>query len=360
MSLSGKDTLENRLEHIVIKYDNRPDTNDVQFALTSPSHNWSWQWSSPTEPKQYFIASTTKLYVTALIMQLRAESKVDIDQPAVNYLPQGVMDGIHIYKGMDYGYKITVRGLLSHTSGIADYFEQKQFDGSTTFDKFMVEDFAWSFEDVISISKNNMAPRFAPSTPGKAFYSDTNYQLLGKVIEFVTGQAYEAALQQRILDPLQLRDTYPYTMATLEHHNNISAMLYGKEKMHIPKAMASVRADGGIVSTTEDGLVFLQAFMTGKLFPKNYLVEMQAQWNAIFSPMDYGMGLMRYDLPRYYTIFVKVPAMVGHSGASGAVLYYQPELDLYISGTVNQIKNRSLPYRVMTQLLMTIQNEWKN
>ncbi len=87
---------------------------------------------------------------------------------------------------------------------------------------------------------------------------------------------------------------------------------------------------------------------------------MQAQWNPIFTPVEYGMGMMRYDLPRFFTIFVKVPAMVGHSGASGAVLYYVPELDLYIAGTVNQIKNRSLPYRVMTQLVMSVRKAWQD
>ena len=122
--------------------------------------------------------------------------------------------------------------------------------------------------------------------------------------------------------------------------------------------MASVRADGGIVSTASDGLTFLEAFMSGRLFPSAYLDEMQAQWNAIFTPLQYGMGLMRFALPRYYTLFKTVPPMIGHSGASGTVLFYVPALDLYVSGTVNQVKKRSLSYNLLTRLVMACQAAW--
>jgi CubicO group peptidase (beta-lactamase class C family) len=132
-------------------------------------------------------------------------------------------------------------------------------------------------------------------------------------------------------------------------------MLYGKQRVAIPGAMASVRADGGIVSTAGDGLTFLEAFMTGRLFPLAYLDEMQSQWSAIFAPLQVGMGLMRFALPRYYTLFKTVPPMIGHSGASGALLYDIPALDLYVSGTVNQIKKRSLSYNLLTRLVMACQ-----
>jgi hypothetical protein len=51
-------------------------------------------------------------------------------------------------------------------------------------------------------------------------------------------------------------------------------------------------------------------------------------------------------------MFKRLPAMVGHSGASGAVLYYVPELDLYVSGTVNQIKSRSLSHNLMARVVL--------
>ena len=350
--------LESRLAGILTKYDSRTDTTSVRFALASPERGWRWEWASPGSPEQYFIASTTKLYVTALIMQLRHEGLIDLEAPAVTYLGSSVMEGIHVLRGVDSGPRITVRELISHTSGIADYFEQSRRDGSSQIKDALRQDFSWDFDDVLRITKDELAPKFPPSTPGKAFYSDTNYQLLETVIEAVTGTTYEDAVRRRILEPLELRDTYPFTAETIDLYETVAPMLYGKTAVAIPKAMASVRADGGIVSTAADGLRFLEAFMTGQLFPREYLDEMQRQWNPVFPPIEYGIGMMRFALPPYYTLFTKVPEMIGHSGASGTVLYYVPKLDLYVSGTVNQIRKRSLSYNLMTRVVMACQAAW--
>ncbi len=357
-SAAESEALERRLTRLAASYDSRRDTNSVRFALMSPSRDWKWEWLSPGSAEQYFIASTTKLYVTALIMQLRNEGRLDLAAPAVTYLDSSVMSGIHVLKGVDSSSRITIAELLSHTSGIADYFEQRRRDGSTQIGDALRHDFAWSFDDVLRITKEELSPKFPPSTPGKALYSDTNFQLLGAVIEAITGDTYEAALQERILGPLGLADTYPFTHETIDRYRSVAAMLYGADPVVIPQAMASVRADGGIVSTARDGLTLLQAFMTGQLFPEEYLAEMQRTWNPVFPPLEYGVGIMRFALPRYYTLFREVPPMVGHSGASGTVLYYIPALDLYVSGTVNQIKKRSLSYNLMTRLVMECASAW--
>jgi len=354
---SGFD-LESRLSKILASYDARPDTNALQFALSSPGRSWSFEWGSPGTPDQYFIASATKLYVSALIMQLRQEGLLELDTPAEVYLPPQVMAGIHVLRGVDASASITVRQLLSHTSGIADYFEQRQRDGSNQFKKALASDFAWSFEDVLRITRQQLSPRFPPGSPGKAFYSDTNYQLLGVLIEAITGDKYEVELQRRILQPLGLADTYPFTNDTLDRYDQVAAMLYVKKRLVIPQAMSSVRADGGIVSTARDGITFLQAFMSGALFPLPYLDEMQQHWNGIFMPLEYGIGIMRFALPRYFSPLKTIPPMVGHSGASGALLFWVPELDLYISGTVNQVKKRSLSYNLMTRLVMVCLEAW--
>lgn len=351
--------LEAKLSRLLQKYDTRSDTNGVRFALAIPSRGWSWEWSSPGSREQYFIASTTKLYVTTLIMQLRGEGILDLDWPASAYLDPAVMTGIHVLNGADSSDRITVKELLSHTSGIADYFEQRQQDGSTQIGDALKQDRAWTFNDVLRITKEQLTPKFAPSAPGKAFYSDTNYQLLGAVIEAVTGISFEEALRQRVLAPLGLEGTFPFTTETIDRYDSVAAMLYGAEPAVIPLAMASVRADGGIVSTAADGIVFLEAFMTGRLFPEEYLSQIQHRWNPIFPPLEYGMGMMRFALPRYYTLFKRIPAMIGHSGASGAVLFHVPELDLYVSGTVNQIKRRSLSYNLMTRLVLACQDGWR-
>ena len=350
--------LEAKLASILSSYDARSDTSAVQFALASPSRGWTWEWRPSESPRQFFIASTTKLYVTAMIMQLCDQRQVNLDAEAVKYFDPSIMAGIHVLRGVDSGHRITVRELLSHTSGIADYFEQRRADGRSQFQDALRADFAWSFEDVLRITKEELKPKFAPSTPGKAFYSDTNYQLLGALIESTTGVTFEEAVRSRITAPLGLNETYPFSMETLDRYAEVARMLYGEEPVVIPKAMASVRADGGIVSTARDGLLFLRAFMAGALFPRSYLDQMQREWRRIFTPLQYGMGIMRFALPRYFSPLRPAPPMIGHSGASGAVLFYVPDLDLTISGTVNQIKKRSLSYNLMVRLVFACQDAW--
>lgn len=351
--------LEAELGRTLAGYAGRDDTNAMSFALASPRRGWSWAWVEPGAPEQHFIASTTKLYVTALVMQLRLEGKVDLDAPAATFLGSQVMAGIHVLNGVDSSGRITVRDLLAHTSGIADYFEQKRADGSSQIKDALARDFGWSFDDVLRITKQQLKPKFAPGAPGKAFYSDTNYQLLGALIESVTGRTYEEAVQERIIGPLGLTGTYPFTPQTLDRYDHVAGMLHGKSRVSIPKAMASVRADGGMVSTARDGITFLGTFLGGGLFPVAYLAEMQQIWRRIFMPLEYGVGIMRFALPWFFSPFQRIPAMVGHSGASGAVLFHVPDLDLYVAGTVNQIANRSLSYNLMTRLVMACQAAWR-
>ncbi len=94
-------------------------------------------------------------------------------------------------------------------------------------------------------------------------------------------------------------------------------------------------------------------------FPRRASHYFIASLNPVFPPLEYGVGLMRFALPRYYTLFMQMPPMIGHSAASGALLYYVPKLDLFISGTMNQIKKRSLSCNLMVRLVMAVMQALK-
>jgi D-alanyl-D-alanine carboxypeptidase len=343
---------ERKLATLIDGYDRRPDTSGVAFSLAQPSTGWTW--TSGEDQSPYFIASITKLYTTALVMDLVNRGHIGLDLPIGSYLPRDVVAGLNVQDGVDRSDEISVRQLLSHTSGIADYFEQKRTDGTTTFGRALVADWGWTFEDAIEIAKHEMRPKFSPGAPGKAYYSDTNYQLLGAIIESVTGMTFEAALAERIFLPIDLSRTYLFTSGTLDRYDQVSQMLFDTTPIRIPGVMASVGADGGIVSSAAESMRFLRAFMAGELFPTRYLADMQREWRRIFFPLQYGLGLMRFALPRVMTGFRAAPAMIGHSGASGAVAFYAPKIDLYVTGTVNQVKKRSLVYQLLTRIVMLV------
>jgi len=309
-----------------------------------------WQGSSGnlSTGDSFFIASTTKLYVTAIILKLLSEDELRLEDRISDYLPDCIMHGLHIYKGKDYSRQICIRQLLAHTSGIPDYFQQKNSEGnSLELELIKGIDRSWTPEEAIELSKG-LEPPFIPGTNGKAFYSDTNFQLLGRIIENITGKPFDQNLDEFILQPLGLKRTYMYRDANDEQPKKF----YYKDKiLNIPKAMTSFGTDGGIVSTADELLFFLEAFFSGKVFPAEFIGSLKS-WNRIFYPMQSGVGIHLFRLPWLFNPFGQIPELIGHSGLSGALAYHSPDRNLYIAGTVNQVANPDSSFRLAIKLVM--------
>jgi len=308
--------------------------------------HWSGATGNLAVDDQYFIASTTKLYTAAIVLRLRSEGLLHLNDKLEKYFADELLSGIHVFKGKDYSREINIRQLLSQTSGIADYFLGKRASGKSLEASITSgSDQSWTFEDVIADVKK-MPAAFPPGKKGKALYSDTNYQLLGRIIEIASGKSYEEALKHYVFSPLGLDKTYLYTDTNDTRPVNI---YYKSTPLNIPGAMVSTGPDGGIVSTARESMVFLKAFFGGGVFPVEYVKELGA-WNRIFFPLEYGLGVMRYKLPRIFYGFRPFPEFIGHSGLSGAFAYFCPVKDLYITGTVNQIAKPGTAYKMMLQL----------
>jgi CubicO group peptidase (beta-lactamase class C family) len=302
----------------------------------------------------YFIASVTKMYTCALIMHLHEKKLLSLDDPILKHLPSSSIKGIHTYKGTDYVDKLKVVHLLSHTSGLADYFLQKQKSGGNILDKIIKNgDYEWDINTVMGIVTKELAPKFKPGERGKALYSDTNYQLLGTIIESITEKTLAEAYDEVIFKPLKLKDTYLFDLSSLESKPQPAQFYFDDTALEIPKAMTSFGPDGGIVSTAQESLVFLKAFLNGALFSRDFLGKMK-HWNKIFFPLEYGYGLMRFKLPRIMSPFKPAPELIGHSGSTASFSFYCPDEDLYLAGTLNQIKEQSRPFRLMIDVINAV------
>lgn len=331
-----------RIEALVRKVDADPKSGEVLWRMRSDDGRIDVTYGDPA--RAFFIASATKLYVSAILAQLHVEGRLEWDAPVASYLPDLDLAGLLVVKGEDRSVAMTVREVMAHTSGLADYFEGKRPDGPNTIERAIASDFAWTVGDVVAWTR-----AMIPGTPGKGRYSDTGYQLLGAVIERVDGRSFAESVRTRITSPLGMADTYVFGPDETARFDEIAAMRWGEEPLRIPLAMASVQADGGVVSTLADGLAFLDAFFGGRLFPQPILSGMATDWHRIFFPLQYGTGIMRFAMPRLLTGFRAVPPFIGHSGASGTVMFRVPDLGLTIVGTVNQAKHRSMPYQLMVR-----------
>lgn len=322
----------------------------TSFALKKDNLIWQGTSGDLSRDQPYFIASTTKLFTTAIILKLRAEEKLSLDDKIGNYIDKSILSGLHIYKGIDYSQELTIKHLLSHTSGLPDYFQGKGTSGKSLENEITEgNDQFWTFEQTIERTKK-MTPLFAPGTKGKANYSDANFQLLGKIIENITHKSYSENCKDFIIQPLGLTKTYLYQDST---DKTPKTLHYKNRELNIPKAMTSFGADGGIVSTSSDMLIFIEAFFTGKLFTSSYIVELQ-EWNKIFFPMKSGIGIHLFKLPWIFNPTGAVPYFIGHSGLSGALAYYSPKEKIFIVGTVNQVAHPDISFKTMIKLTQQI------
>lgn len=322
----------------------------TSFAFKKDSLSWAGAAGNMSKEQPYFIASTTKLFTTAIILKLRSEGKLTLDDKISQYLDSSILSGLHIYKGTDYAYAITIKHLLAHTSGLPDYFQDKGANGKSLEDELVGgQDQQWTFEQTIERTKS-LKPHFAPGTKGKAHYSDANFQLLGKIIEQITQKSYAQNCHDLIIKPLGMSKTYLYQDT---NDRTPQPLYYKNRELLIPKAMTSFGADGAIVSTSGDMLIFIEAFFKGQLFPSTYIDEMQT-WNKIFFPMRSGIGIHLFKLPWLFNPTGAVPYFIGHSGLSGALAFYSPKENIFIVGTVNQVAHPDISFKTMIKLVQKI------
>lgn len=338
----NKQEIQNILEKMQKKNAYLPG---IILRVDTPEASWKFSVGKLHYQQQYFIASTTKLYTTALVFKMCAEKRLNLSDKITQYFPHSLLSGLHTFKKKDYTGEITIGHLLSHTSGLADYFQQKTPRGKSLQKRITSgQDEDWTFEDCISLTRS-MQAAFSPGTE-KAFYSDTNFQILGKILENISGQSYNDLLQHSIFNPLNLANTYLYNNP---EDSRPAPLHFRSRQLNIPKAMSSFGSDGGIVSTADDCMLFIKAFFAGELFPKSYLANQQ--WRRMFFPLDYGLGLMRFSLPRILFGFRSFPELLGHSGLSGAFAFYCPARNIYFSGTVNQVSSPRLLFMLLGRIL---------
>ena len=312
-----------------------------------------------TTETPFFIASITKMFTATIIMKLYEEKKISLDDTIGNFLPETHVKEIHIYKGVDYTDSITIRHLLSHTSGIADYYLEKPKGGKSFFDIILENpEETYTVDQTIAIARDTLKANFKPSQ--KAKYSDTNYQLLGKIIESVVGKKLHQIYHEYIFSPLNLKNTWLYKRSDpIEEINMLVAEFYYNDKIVSDnKPFESSWADGGLISTTYDCLTFLQALFTGKIINKETTLPLMHQWRGIGFPLKYGFGTMYIEFPVFMTMFRKLPPLIGHLGSTGTFLLYTKDFDLYVAGTINQASSTSKPVRIVVKLLNIIRKDF--
>jgi D-alanyl-D-alanine carboxypeptidase len=264
--------------------------------------------------------SITKMFVATVALQLVQEGWLSLDQTVEHWLP-GLVPG---------GDRIDVRMLMNHTSGLYDYLGEG-------FVQRMLNDRgrAWSPRDLVAVGVSRR-PYFAPGAPGRWHYSNTNYVLLGLIVEQVTHHSLAHELRQRIIGPLGLRHTFFEPDEPPD-----SPAMHGYEKQRELTAglnMSFAWGAGNLGSNAADLARFARALFGGELLRPETLAAMQSfvapgAWDA--PNFSYGLGMMQYVLPAAQPTLGR-----GHTGALVGYrvsLWYLPERGITIVAAVNQM-----------------------
>lgn len=249
-----------------------------------------------TARTHFMIGSVTKTFTATAVLRLVDQGKLRLSDPIARYV-SGVPDG----------RAITIRELLNHTSGVPDYAASAAFQRQANADP----DQRWKPQELVHFAAG--LPAYFP--PGRGWrYSDTNYILLGLVLQAVTGQPAAQVIRSQVLRPLGLHDTGLATTLRLPgpaaRPNQVHLDAQGTDPQPAPPDALNPSAywtAGGMYSTVGDLLVWARALATGSLLQAKTqrarlafvdtgedILALQQLGGANGFPLTYGLGI--YDL----------------------------------------------------------------
>lgn len=319
------------------------------LLVDAPDMNFTWkgvvgmadpEMGDAMQPDdQFIISSMTKMYTAVTILKLAEQGKLNLDDPISLYLPEELVSQLLVLDGQSYGEDITVRQLLSHTSGLGDFSNGEDADGNGLPDfKDLVlnePDTLWNPDAVLAWAVENAPPVAAP---GEMYnYSDTNFQLLGRIVENVSGMSLAEAYRQLIFEPLGMEHTY------FEFNEDVVPGVDGRTLSHAfyngtdwngLDSHSYEWGSGGLVSTVEDQKRILRAWADGSLFDDPASKAAMTDWVSTGDPGSYyGLGMLRYVFDEWG--IPDLGEVQGHSSFFNSQAFYWPEQNVIIVGTLN-------------------------
>lgn len=289
-----------------------------------------------TEDHTFHIASIGKTFTSALIGKLYEEGEISYNDPINKFLSDDILKDLHVYEGKAYSDEILVRHLLNHTSGIADYFEEQPEKGKSILELAMDEpDRFWTPIETIQWTKDNLEAHFPP---GEGFYySDTGYQLLGLIIEEITGKHMHESLHEYIFYPLNMNHSYQrfYSEPVEKSPYPIADIYMDQDEVSTYRSMSIDWAGGGIISNTEDLLLFHQALVNNTLLKEETFNKWE-DWAKLDRGIDYGYGLVSLKFREMMFFLSDKLNMWGNWGSTSTYMFYNPVYDIYVIGAFNQ------------------------
>ena len=251
---------------------------------------------------KYRIGSISKMFTASMIFQLIEEGKIKLTTTIDEFFPK-----------LPNSKKITIGNLLNHHSGLHNFTDDSNYTNWMTEPK--------THDDMLAyISRNEVD--FQPNEKGA--YSNSNYVVLGYIIENVTKQSYSKNLNERITSKIGLKDTYIGGKSNIKNNESFSYRWNNNWEQQPQTDMSIPGGAGAIVSTPTDLTKFIEALFSLKLISQNSLNQMKTITDG------YGMGMFQFPF--------NTKKAYGHTGGIDGFnsnLAYFPEDSLAVSYCTN-------------------------
>jgi D-alanyl-D-alanine carboxypeptidase len=237
------------------------------------------------------IGSVTKTFLAVVVLQLADEGRIDLDAGVDAWLPD-----------LADAADITPRQLLQHTSGLAEYLDAPGLDMTRT----------WDALDLVALAE----PRGRLGVPGETHaYSNTNYLVLGEIVEQVTGNTWDAEVMSRVARPLGLSSVRLVESGDQARAHSLGAAGWVEVTDLTDPSIGG--AAGGLQSTASDLLVFTDALAAGELLPAELREQMETfvvaqDYSQFGVDHRYGLGIELYDTVQ--GSFTSEVSVIGHMG----------------------------------------------
>ena len=320
----------------------QPDIYKAALFVENDSGNYSEILSSgKSVDTPMMVASISKMFTTSCVLKLVDAGIISLDDKIAKFLDAEIVNGLHVFEGRDYSQDLTVANLLFMTSGLPDYFTAEV--GNLSMESILAKDRNISFAEIIAVTKR-LGALFAPDSD-RAYYSDVNFDLLGKILEDVTETPLKEIFAQLIFAPQGMNDSYVPTGNDL-----VPDTYYGSKKVSRERYNKSCPASAGCVSTLRDLMAFSKAFWSGKLVSNDLLLAIAKYRRIQFGIFWYGGGHMQLRGSKAINGFPRDAELVGHSGSTGCFMYYYPIRRLHIVGDLSQVDSPP----IATQLALKV------
>jgi D-alanyl-D-alanine carboxypeptidase len=319
ISIIHADETQTRLDEIVNDF--VEDDNALTVYLATPDGEWSVatgmaRENQPTTIQDRFrIGSMSKTYVAVVALMLVEDGVFALDDLASQWLSDDILQNVANTN------VVTIRQLLAMRTGIDDYLDTDGFYDAMVADT----QYAWTAEEVLTYAYG-LPTLFAPDTEFN--YSNSNYILLQIILEKATGKGLHSLIRERILEPLDMQNTYTQVSETLPDGFVDSYGYFNDETTRINLSEINDGAglgDGGLIANATDVYAFYKALLQDKTLLSQAMMDTLLDFTLEDDASGYSLGLEQWQAP--------LGVAWGHTGGVtgfASVGAYLPEADIII------------------------------